>query len=416
VVRVRFLVINGSQKVIAAFARSAPSGETRLSDGSKIVFVLPALRMGGAEQVVRLLAREMMNRHQVLVVSTGDGGAMQSVLKKDGIPVVVLGSKRSFVRPITWLLSLAWSVAQLRRVFTDFRPDVINMHLLGPELETLLAARLAGIDKVVVTVHNTYPLFSSQRLSDRIRQLRLRSSYVRSRAVIAVSDEVRDWAVRHGIVRPDQVYVVPNGIDLSKIVDRKDQENLRIKNVIPLESFVFVSVAALVPEKGHSVLLEAIAQIPEKARDVSVFLLVGEGPERQSLGAQALALGVQGCVRFLGLRNDVPELLALSDVFVISSHYEGLSLALMEAMATGLPIVSTQVAGSTLLVKNGINGFLVPPNDSTGLSKILLYCIQHRDSICELGRAARAMVMNEYSCKHMAQLTEAVFAIFVGVG
>lgn len=335
---------------------------------------------------------------------------MQALFEEDGIPLVVLNNRRRITRPIGWMLSVIRGVVELRRVFVEFAPDIINVHLQGPELDTLLAARLAAIDCVVVTIHSPFPVFCSQYLSDRVRQLRLRSLYPRFRAAIADSDEVRKWSVRQGIARPNRVFVVHNGVDLSKVVDRKHRESLRVKKGIPGESFVFASVAMLRPVKGYPVLLEAIAQMPQWARNASVFLLIGDGPERQRLEAQALASAVQESVRFLGVRYDVPELLALSDVYVVPSHREGLSLALIEAMATGLPIVSTRVAGSTLLVKDGVNGFLVPPNDATALSKALVQCIGHPDDLFRLGNAARSTVVDEFSSAKMASATEAVFA------
>ena len=140
----------------------------------RIAFVLPALALGGAEQVVRLLARHMLTRHEVLVVSTSDCGTMQSLFEEDGIPLVVLRNTRRFTRPVSWLLSLMRSVFQLRRVFVEFAPDIIDLHLLGPEIDTLLAARLTGIDNVVVTIHSVYPVFCGRSWGDRIRRLRLR--------------------------------------------------------------------------------------------------------------------------------------------------------------------------------------------------------------------------------------------------
>lgn len=381
-----------------------------LPAGSRIAFVLPALRMGGAEQVVRLLAKEMMSRHEVMVVAAFDGGPMQSVFEEDGIPLVVRKASRRITNPVTWMLSLAESVVQLKDIFVSFAPDIINLHLMGPEIDVLLASRMAGTHNVVVTIHNTYPLFSSKRLLDRIKCLRLRISYAVFRAVIAVSEEVRDWAVCHKIIHAEDVFVVRNGIDLTTIVDCGHGASLRNRHGIPAESFVFINVASLTPKKGHTILLEAIAQLPNDARAGCLFLLVGDGPEQKRLKEQASALGIQQRVLFLGVRHDVPELLASSDVFVIASHYEGISLALLEAMATGLPIVSSLVAGSTLLIRDGVNGFLVRSNDPTSLSRRLLYCIQHPEQIRRFGWAARSTVLERFGVEQMVQSTEYVFA------
>jgi glycosyltransferase involved in cell wall biosynthesis len=335
---------------------------------------------------------------------------MQSILEADGIPVVTLHSERRLARPMAWLFSLARSVARLRRVFINFRPDIINVHLLGPELDTLLAARLAGTDNLVATIHSVYPMFCGKSWGDRIRRLRLRCVYAQFKAVIAVSDEVREWALCHRIVRPDRVFVVQNGIDPERVIDRKNRASLRAQHDIPPESFVFISVASLRWEKGHSVLLDAIARMPKEFRSASTLLLAGDGAERRKLEQRVLTLNIQENVRFLGVRHDVPALLALSDVFVVSSHREGLSMALLEAMATGLPVVSTKVAGSTLIVRDGVNGFIVPQNDAEAVSRALVYCIEHPEEIQRLGDAARSTVAEDFNAARMAELTEAVFA------
>ena len=391
-----------------------PSSEALLPPGSRIAFVLPALQVGGAEQVVRLLARGMMNRHQVLVVGAFDGGAMAAAFERDGIPWVALHNRRRLRKPATWLLSLAQSVVELRRVLLQFSPQVVNVHLLGPEIDTLLAARLAGIRNAIVTLHSTDPLFASRRAMDRAHQFQLRSVYARFSAAIAISSEVRDWAVNHRIVRSDHVYVVQNGIDLEAVADRSQRESWRKQYRIPAKEFVFISVASLRPCKGHALLFQALSCIPEQLRSRLTLLLAGDGPERHRLEEQVSALGIGDCVRFLGMRDDVPALLALSDAFVVSSSHEGLSMATLEAMATALPVVSTRVAGSTLIIRDGVNGILVPTSSSEELSKALIYCLEHPEAMGRMGRAARASVVSDFGATQMVQATESVFARVTG--
>lgn len=381
-----------------------------LPAGSRLAFVLPSLKMGGAEQVVRLLAQTLLKRHTVLVIAVFGGGPLVAQFQADGIPLVVLEGQRSWRRPWHWLWALGRTCWQLRQILHCFKPDIVNAHSLGHTAEVWLATRRLGAAATVLTLHNTYPLFAARSWMARLRRNWLRGLFGRFDALIAISDEVRAWAVQHDMAAPTALHVVTNGIDTHRPSGSESRAQLRARHCYPDDKLIFIKVASLLPKKAHRDLLSAIAQSNEALRRQALFLLVGDGPERPALLAQCEQLRLGDCVRFLGIRHDVPELLALSDVMVVASHHEGLSLALMEGMLAGLPAISTRVPGSTLLIREEVNGFLTPPGDSAALSRRLEWCLAHRDELPALGAAARATISDYFSAGRMAADTEAVLA------
>jgi glycosyltransferase involved in cell wall biosynthesis len=175
-----------------------------------------------------------------------------------------------------------------------------------------------------------------------------------------------------------------------------------------------VTVANLRREKAHEVLLDAAALVLGRAPDVE-FVIAGNGPRRAELEALAVSRGIGPRVRFLGHADDVPGLLASSDLFVLASRSEAFPNSILEAMAAGLPIVATRVGGIVELVENQRTGVLVPPDDARALGHAMLDLIQWRSHAAALGRAARAEVASKYSFERMIAAFESIYLELLAV-
>jgi glycosyltransferase involved in cell wall biosynthesis len=167
--------------------------------------------------------------------------------------------------------------------------------------------------------------------------------------------------------------------------------------------------ARLAQQKGHRFLVEAVP----KVRD-AIFILAGDGPERDALEEQVRLLAVEDRVRFLGYRSDIPELLANSDALVLPSLYEGLPLAVLEAMAAGKPVVATSVGGTDEAVVDGETGFLVPPRDSDALAAAIRRVIQDDVLAQRLGANGRARVAAHFRVEAMVQQVAGVYDEVLG--
>lgn len=189
-------------------------------------------------------------------------------------------------------------------------------------------------------------------------------------AYLAISSRVRDVLVEAG-VPPACIRLVPSGIDLGRLDRRGDAAALRRELGIPPGTPVIGNVAALAPHKAQWDLLRATRLVRERLGDVRV-LVVGEGAMRPRLETLARELGVDDVVRFTGFRDDVVEVMALFDCFVMSSVLEGLGTAIMDAQAMGLPVVATDTGGIPDVVEDGVTGLLVPPGAPDALAAALV--------------------------------------------
>jgi glycosyltransferase involved in cell wall biosynthesis len=347
----------------------------------RVVQVVPMLGPGGAERVVVDLAKGLdRQRFDVGVISIWDrvGCDLERVLDDCNARVEYLGKGRGFDGRV---------FRRLHHALRDFRPDVVHTHLqvLRYALPSLL---LLKPDLMVHTVHNL-----AEREVERRARFIQKCAFHHGVVPISVSKEVSLSLKRlYGIA---QSRVIANGIQTSYYAcPQVNRHDWRARAGFTEDQVLFVSVARFEEQKNHALLLEAFAQGP--AYDPRAQLvLVGDGSLRAVLQAQAASLGIAPQVHFLGVRSDVPDLLGASDVFAMSSDWEGNPLSVMEAMASGLPIVCTAVGGVPDLLANGREGFLVQRGNERGMANSMAFLLRSKASRLVMG-AAGALRAKEY--------------------
>jgi len=256
---------------------------------------------------------------------------------------------------------LMMRVAQFLR---DRQVDILNVHNLGPLLYAGMPARLLPRGpRVVYTEHNQI-YRANEAGRRRFRQ------YARvAHTIITVSHDL-ERTLRQSIGITTPMHVIHNGIDGTRFGTPSDGA-LRRELGIDEEAFVFGTAVVISEQKGVTYLLDAAKQVLAEEPD-SVFVIAGDGPLRKELEARAAADGLAGSVRFIGYRSDIPAVLASFDAYVLPSLWEGLPLALLEALAQGLVVVATSVGGNPEVIEHGENGFIVPPRDADALARHLL--------------------------------------------
>jgi len=202
---------------------------------------------------------------------------------------------------------------------------------------------------------------------------------------------------------------VPNGIPTKEFAHpRTSRTEWRAKEGFRDDQVLFVCVARLAPQKNHALLLKAFAKGPGCNLNAHL-VLVGDGILREQLKEQAECLGLKGQTHFLGVRDDIPEVLGAMDVFVLSSDWEGNPLSAMEAMAAGLPIISTAVGGVPGLFANGEEGFLHLPGDAQGLANSMTFLLNKTEARKSMGAAAARRAQERFDVSRMVQEYEQMY-------
>ncbi len=360
----------------------------------KVLHVVESLALGGAERVVvEYAARHDRARYCPEVCCVVCGGPLEEVLAAEGVPVHVLERRgRLDLRPIV----------SLTRLIARGRYDVVHTHNFTALSAGVPAAILGGAKAVVRTEHNVdaTPVLWRRHAS--------RLAALRENAQIAVAVAVRDSHVRSGRIPATRLAVVRNGIDLGPLPGEEERAAVRRELGVPADTCLCLTIGSLIPQKGHRVLLEA-ARIAGSERPNVSFAIVGTGPGRCRLESRADELGVTERVAFLGPRLDVPRLLRAADVFVLSSAWEGLPVTILEAMAAGLPCVTTGVGGIEEAVRDGVEGFVVGPNDPSALAERILTLARDPDLRSRLGEAGRATYEARFRGRQMVRQTEALY-------
>jgi glycosyltransferase involved in cell wall biosynthesis len=293
---------------------------------------------------------------------------------------------------------IAWVLRFARAMQTE-RPAVFHANLNWPLSCTygLYAAALARIPAVVATQH-LYARIRSRR--SRLQQQLVSLGVDR---YIAVSCEVARQLRQTLWFSAGKVQVIHNGIPLAPF-SRSVNGNLRAILTGPREQPAILTVARLHRQKGLHHLLAAAAFVPE-----AQFVLAGGGPERALLETQARVLGVADHVTFLGHRDDIPDLLASCDLFVLPSLFEGHPLSILEAMAAGKPVIASAVGGTDEAVVHGETGILVPPADPHALALAIRRVISDPALAQRLAAAGEARARQEFSAETMVQRTTQVY-------
>jgi len=298
-----------------------------------------------------------------------------------------------FIRQTLKLIQGLW---QLWILLRHARFDVVETFTHDSNLIALPLAWLARVPVRIATHRGKIEAFPRWRQS--LHSLLINIGIART--LVAVSEQTRAQAVEEG-VRADRVTVIPNGVTpLDTVLVNRPEAR---KNLGLAEADIFLlSIGRLTYQKGQEYFVQAMSKV------VNIFPnakagICGDGPLRPQLEAQILRLGLSDSVKLLGSWDDISPILASADIFVLPSRWEGLSRALMEAMAAGIPVIATQVDGIKNLVTDGVNGLLIPAEDSEKLENSILQLIENPEMMKRLAAAAQTHVLHVHSTDAMCK-------------
>jgi glycosyltransferase involved in cell wall biosynthesis len=365
-----------------------------VSDLPLVLQVIPAFTVGGAEWMAAYLAAHLpadQFRRGVVSLHGARGSPIEEYLAHHSVPVYYINKRRGF-DPTTWL--------RLYRLLRTLQPAIVHTHQTVGRY--VYPACWAARQKIIVhTVHS----IATGEIHSRFWRRFQGWAYRRGVLPVSIAQEVTRTFVQEYGRAP--TLEIPNAIPTERYApDPARRAVWRSQHAVPRDALVFTCVAGLRPLKNHRLLLQAFAQAAPQLPD-ALLLLVGP-PDRldpayaESLKALAQELGLGQRVRFLGSRADVPDILRASDVFVLSSDYEGNPLSVLEAMAAGLPVISTAVGGVPELVQHGATGLLVPAGDACSLAEAIaqLGCDPARRAA--MGNTARQTARERFDVRVMS--------------
>jgi glycosyltransferase involved in cell wall biosynthesis len=332
------------------------------------------LRVGGAEVLVARLARRLRDRYRFCFTCIDELGTLGEELRDEGFPVDVIERRPG----VDWRLPL-----RLARHFARRRVALVHAHQYTPFFYALALRLLYQRPPVLFTEHGRWVPDYPRRKRIVANRLLLQ----RRDRVVGVGEAVRQALIVNEGIPARRVGFIFNGVDLTPYRLLVDRAAVRRELRLSAEDFILIQVARLVPIKDHLTALHVVKRVATELQCVRL-LVVGEGPEEKAIREFISQNMLEEHVRLLGLRSDVPRLLSAADVFLLTSHTEGIPLTVIEAMAAGLPVVSTDVGGVAEVVCNGKTGLLAPAGDIETLAGLVLRLAGSEERE-RMGRAGR---------------------------
>lgn len=357
----------------------------------RVLHLIPTLDIGGAEMLLVAALPLMHKGQEQFVCVIKHRGPLIKKLQTRGIKVHSLNQ--------TSLLSWPRTITNFYRLLKLTNPDIIATHLTPADMFGRVLGRLFGVKHIVCFLHAK---LTEPKQRTWMKLDKLTSSLV-SR-YIAVSAPVFDWFKEHGFPN-NKLVLINNGIEVERFSQAEPIERKSLG--IPKNALLFINVAKFRLQKGHIYLVKAFAKLRASNPHVQLLLL-GTGDLLQEIRIEVKALRIQDSVHFLGDRNDIPSLLKTADVFVLPSLYEGMSIAILEAMAAGIPIIASDIEENRELL-NEQSALLVPPKEVDGLAGAMKKLTNNLQLRRDLARDAQERATAEFSINRTIKEWSKVF-------
>lgn len=381
-------------------AASTPSQDAGRAAGPvRVLFLASGLHYGGAERQIVELARRLDRARFTPLLCALDGVDTLAQGVPD-LPVLPLKKRHKYDVGL---------IARARRLLREQRIDLVHCFLFDAEIVGRLAGRWAGVGAVVASERNSG--YAPRGLKDHL--LRLTGGCFD--LMIANSEAGKQYNVSRLGVAPERIRVIYNGVESSRFRPR-DVGGVRARAGIPDEGPLVGMFASFKPQKNHEMFVRVIQAVSKRV-PVARFLFVAHQPpgdpvaeaRRLRIEASLEAAGVRSRCHFLLDRPDVEDLYAICALTVLTSNREGIPNVVLESMATGVPVVATDVADNRLILREGVSGHVVPPDDSEAMADRVVALLTDEDRRRALGEGARLEAVTRFSPDRLARDTEAAY-------
>jgi len=385
--------------------------QNKLDRKIKVAHIIARMITGGADENTLFTMEGLdKNKYEVdLITGEEVDESVFNKVKNNNFNIIQ-------VRGLKWKLNFLYDpivLIKLIKLMRKNRYDIVHTHTTKAGILGRIAARIAGVSVIVHGLHgSTFEAFDSWLLNWLLFLFeRLTGRF--TDAYISVSGVLSEKYVERGIGRKENYHTVYSGMELETFYAAREKIDCRKKQRelgIGMEDFVIGNVARLETRKGHKFLIDAFKNIVEKQKGNHLkLLIIGEGNKREYLESHVKELNLEGKVIFTGYREDVEELMAVMDIFVLTSLREGLPRVLVQAAAVGIPSIAFNVDGVPEIIRNNHNGFLVKEKNIEELENRIVKYTNNKELVLQHGRNGREFIENKWSIKGMVDRIDKIY-------
>ncbi len=361
-----------------------------------ILHIVHSLNIGGLEHVVIDLAESFHAKgHLVTICCLSEKGPLSVRAEGTGIRVLTT-KKRNGIDPRIPF--------NLRTLIKKDRFDIIHTHNEAGLVYGTPGALMAGCRNIVHTEHGKEPGYERDGMLQKVEGILLK----RVRQVVLVSDRLKETMPSLRKVKEDRIRTVINGIDAERYSVLRHKTKMKIGLLLEPDCFVIGHVARMVPLKNQLFLLSVFEELRKEFSHIKL-VIAGDGPSRKDLEAYCIQAGMVRDVHFLGARSDIPEVLSMMDLFMLTSKTEGISITLLEAMAAGIPVMASNVGGTPEIIEHGRNGILLGLGDPRKWVERARELIRSPEERARLSFNGRTSVKRDFSLTAMTDSYEKIY-------
>lgn len=353
----------------------------------KILHLITGLEIGGAEKMLLKILPKIQNNFDNKVCTLLKDGPVGKELRKAGIKIYHLDFS---------VLNSIKSILKFRKIIREFQPDILTTYLIHSDLFGRIFGQLFGIKTIICSQRGSLLNWEWLRVIDRLTKF-LVTKYI-------VQTETAKKELMKKLNLPGNKFeIIPNSIDLKEYEFKIDKNKKKAELKINLDNLNIICVSNLRTGKGHKYLLEAFENTfchsIASRNPAPNLLIVGDGDQKEKLLQQIKNYKSKNNIYFLGNRSDVKDILKISDIFVLPTLAEGMSNAILEAMASGLPIITTNIPENKELIENKKTGFLIPVKNSKKLADKIIYLLENDNKRKDTGERAKNKIAENFETK-----------------
>jgi glycosyltransferase involved in cell wall biosynthesis len=384
---------------------------------TKVVHIITKLDLGGAQQnTLFTVAHLARSRYDPVLISGTNGLLVEDAKKLDDVKVYLLTELVREIRPIKDLIALF----KIRNILKELKKDnvkiesesnsqiIVHTHSVKAGVLGRWAAYMAGVKIIISSIHGfSFNDYQPSLVRAFYIYLEKLTSIITTKFV-AVSNADIEKGIRNKIFTKDKVRLIRSGIDISRFMNKNHNRLRKRKELgIEVEIPVVAMIACFKPQKSPLDFVKVAKIISDEIPD-ACFLIVGDGVIRSKIENLIEKISMEDKIILLGWRRDIPEILSCIDILVLTSLWEGLPRVFPQAMASGIPVVATEVDGAPEAIKNGVTGFLLQPRDIKGMAERIIYLIRNPDRAREMGEEGRKSV-GEFDIWKMVEQQEELY-------